>query len=170
MEDLIQTDASINPGNSGGPLLNSKGEVIGINTIKVASAEGIGFAVPINIVKPVIERLLSEGKFDDPYLGVFAYDKDVISCIDCSLKADNGVYVAHVDDSGPAYRSGIRVGCVIKQVDGRYIDTMAQLRSYIYSKRPGDTINITHLSKESGQLETVAVQLGKKDGDGMVTR
>jgi len=170
MEDLIQTDASINPGNSGGPLLNSKGEVIGINTVKVVSAEGIGFAVPINIVKPVIERLVNEGKYEDPYLGVFAYDKNLISCVDCSVKSDNGVYVAHVDEKGPAYRSGIRVGCIIREVDGRLIDTMAQLRSYIYSKKPGDIINITHLSRENGRLETVSVQLGKKDGDGTITR
>ena len=68
MEDLIQTDASINPGNSGGPLINDRGEVIGINTVKITSAEGIGFAVPINIVKNVIESFENEEKFEEASL------------------------------------------------------------------------------------------------------
>lgn len=170
MEDLIQTDASINPGNSGGPLLNSKGQVIGINTIKVTSAEAIGFAIPINVAVPVIKQFVQENKFTDSYLGVFAYDKEVIPYLDSTINIDNGIYVANVDQSGPAYKAGIRVGCIIKQVDGINVNTMIQLRSYIYSKKPGDTINVTHISQETGKTVTVPVKLAAKEKDGLLTR
>jgi S1-C subfamily serine protease len=71
MDNLIQTDATINPGNSGGPLINSQGEVIGINTVKITTAEGIGFAIPINTVKPIIEQFKNTGTFEEAYLGIF---------------------------------------------------------------------------------------------------
>ncbi|MGI6778456.1 MAG: S1C family serine protease [Acetivibrionales bacterium] len=170
MEDLIQTDASINPGNSGGPLINSKGEVIGINTVKVASAEAIGFAIPINVAKPIIEKYINYGDFEEPYLGVFAYDKAVIPYIDGNIKVDNGIYIVNVDEKGPACGCGIHEGCIISEVDGVKINTMMQLRSYIYSKNPGDTINVTHLSKETNKFVTVPIKLAAKEKDGMVTR
>lgn len=170
MEDLIQTDASINPGNSGGPLLNSNGEVIGINTIKVSSAEAMGFAIPINITKPIMEKLTTTGSFTEAYLGLFAYDKNVIPYIDGEANVQNGIYVAHVDASGPAYRAGIREGCIIRQVDGSDINTMLQLRTYIYSKAPGDTINITHLIHGSEQWTTTQAILAQKVKDGLITR
>jgi serine protease Do len=132
MEDLIQTDASINPGNSGGPLLNSRGEVIGINTVKVESAEAIGFAVPINIAVPVIQKITQTGEFTEPYLGVFAYDREVVPYLDGNIKIDKGIYVVNLDESAPAYQSGIRLGCVITQVDGNDVNTMMQLRCYLY--------------------------------------
>lgn len=168
MEDLIQTDASINPGNSGGPLLNHKGQIIGINTIKVSSAEGIGFAVPINVAIPIIRKLDERGEFSEPYLGVFAYDREVIPYIDGSLNFNKGIYVANVDEQGPAYKGGVRVGCIITQVDGNDISTMLQLRTYMYTKNPGDTINITHIS--DGKTETMAIQLAAKEKDGLLTR
>ena len=84
MTDLIQTDATINPGNSGGPLLLPDGKVIGINTIKVTSAEGIGFAVPINVVKPVIESFLKIDSFEEAYIGISAYDSNVIPYLSSS--------------------------------------------------------------------------------------
>ena len=144
MEDLIQTDASINPGNSGGPLLNARGEVVGINTVKVTSAEGMGFAIPINIMKPVVDRLIETGKFEEPYMGIFAYDGQTIPYIDGTARIQNGIYVAHVDRNGPAHRAGIREGCIITRVDDIEINTMMQLRTYIYSKLPGDTIRLYH--------------------------
>jgi S1-C subfamily serine protease len=170
MEDLIQTDASINPGNSGGPLLNSKGQVVGINTIKVTSAEAIGFAIPINVAVPIIKKFVQSGTFVEPYMGVFAYDKEVIPYLDKTISIDNGIYVANVDNNGPAYKSGIRVGCIIKQVDGININTMIQLRTYIYSKNPGDTINLTHILKADGKVVTVPMKLAAKEKDGLVTR
>lgn len=170
MEDLIQTDASINPGNSGGPLLNSKGEVIGINTVKVSSAEGMGFAIPINISKPIVSRLVSTGTFKEPYLGLFAYDKNVIPQIDGSANVPGGVYVAHVDTKGPAFRGGIRKGCIIRKIDDTEIDTMMQLRTYLYSKAPGDSIRITHLMHETKSWVTTTVVLAEKVKDGLITR
>lgn len=170
MEDLIQTDASINPGNSGGPLLNSKGEVVGINTIKVTSAEAIGFAIPINVAIPIINRFVEKGEFIEPYLGVFAYDKEVMPYLNIDLKLDKGIYVVNVDENGPAHKSGIRKGCIIIQVDGVDMHTMMQLRAHIYSKNPGDIVNVTHISQETGKAETIPIRLSAKERDGLVTR
>ena len=168
MEDLIQTDASINPGNSGGPLLNSRGQVIGINTVKVASAEGIGFAVPINVAKPIINHLANGGNFTEAYMGVFAYDREVIPYVSKNITIDSGVYVVNVDRNGPAYKSGIKVGSVITKIDENVINTMLQLRTQIYSKKPGDTINVTYFM--DGKYTTVPVTLDKKIKDGLLTR
>ena len=170
MEDLIQTDASINPGNSGGPLLNARGQVVGINTVKVTGAEGIGFAVPINVVLPIIGQLTERGEFTEAYMGIFAYDKEVIPQMDPSVKLDKGIYVVNVDERGPAFKNGIREGCIITQVDGNDVHTMLQLRCYIYSKRPGDTINVTHMMKGSKNFETIPIRLGAKEIDGLITR
>ncbi len=169
MEDLIQTDASINPGNSGGPLLNSKGEIIGINTVKVASAEAIGFAVPINAVAPVIKSFIEKGEFNEPYIGVFAYDKETIPFLN-NIKVDNGIYVASADKKGPAYKAGIREGCIIETVDGRLIDTMIQLRAFIYSKNPGDIITVKYLPEGENEFKTVQIKLAEKKGDRLLTR
>lgn len=168
MEDLIQTDASINPGNSGGPLLNSRGEVIGINTIKVTSAEAIGFAVPINVVKPILEQLNRDGEFNEAYMGIFAYDREVITYIDSNYKLESGIYVVKVDKNGPAYKNGIKERCIITEVDGKKMDTMMDLRCHIYSKKPGDIINVTHVS--GGRTETVQIRLAAKSQDGLITR
>lgn len=168
MEDLIQTDASINPGNSGGPLLNAQGQVIGINTIKVTSAEAIGFAIPVNVVKPIINKLSDKGQFKEPYMGIFAYDKDVISYIDKNINLDNGIYISTIDKTGPAYKSGIKECCVIEDVDGHKINTMIQLRSYIYSKEPGDVINVTYC--KDGKPVKVPIKLTEKDGKTLLTR
>lgn len=170
MEDLIQTDASINPGNSGGPLLNSKGEVVGINTVKVTSAEGMGFAIPINITRPVVDKLVRTGTFEEPYMGMFAYDGNIIPYIDGEAKLKEGIYVAYVDSSGPAQKAGIRKGCIIRKVDGRQINTMMQLRTYIYSKSPGDSIQVYHKMHGSDEWVTSALVLAKKQRDGLITR
>lgn len=170
MEDLIQTDASINPGNSGGPLLNAKGEVVGINSIKVSSAEAMGFAIPINVAVPIVNKLVSTGTFTEAYMGVFAYDKSVKNYIQGTANLDGGIYVAHIDNSGPAYKAGLRTGCIISKVDGMEINTMMQLRSYLYSKSPGATINVTHLMHGTNKWVTVPVKLAAKEQDGLITR
>lgn len=170
MEDLIQTDASINPGNSGGPLLNSKGEAIGINTIKVTSAEGMGFAIPINVTKPIIDKFVKTNDFVETYMGIFAYDKEIIPYLDSSVKVDNGIYVSDIDENGPAYKSGLRKGCIITQVDNLKVETMLQLRTYLYTKNPGDVVNVTHYAHEQDKYVTVPVKLIAKEKDGLVTR
>lgn len=105
MEDLIQTDASINSGNSGGPLINKNGEIIGINTIKISEAESIGFAIPINLIKPIVEKFITNGEFIEPYIGIFAYDKQVIPYLDSSAKLDRGIYVAKLDNGRSCSKS-----------------------------------------------------------------
>ncbi|MDP4093988.1 MAG: trypsin-like peptidase domain-containing protein [Bacillota bacterium] len=169
MEDLIQTDASINPGNSGGPLLNTSGQVVGINTVKITTAAGMGFAIPINAAKPIIKHFIDEGKFLEPYLGVFAYDKEVMPFVDSNIAIDKGVYVSRIDKAGPAYKSGLRVGSIISRIDGNDINTMLELRTYIYTKKPGDKVNITEVSSD-GKTSVVPVTLAQKTSDGLVTR
>lgn len=142
MTDLIQTDASINPGNSGGPLITPAGEVIGVNTVKITSAEGIGFAVPINVVKPVIEKFVNENKFDEAFLGIYAYDKEVIPYMASTPNFTSGIYVVHIADNSPAVSSGIQTGDIITSIDNIAVNNMIELREYVYSKSPGDTVSI----------------------------
>ena len=151
MEDLIQTDATINPGNSGGPLINSKGEVIGINSIKINTAEGIGFAIPINIVKPIIEKYSKNGVFEEAYLGIFAFDKAAIPYLDSNVKFDTGVYIVQVAVGRTGERSGLKVGDIITKIDGTEITKMSELRRYIYTKTPKDIINIMVLRNNKEQ-------------------
>ncbi len=160
MEDLIQTDASINQGNSGGPLLNTEGEVIGINTVKLSDAEGIGFAVPINVVKPVIEKFEKEDKFIEATLGIYAHDKEVIPYMNSSLILDKGIYITSVDNYGPSGKAGIKVGDVIISIDENELYRMTELREYIYSKNPTDEVNLKILS--DGVEKELKVTLGKK--------
>lgn len=142
MEDLIQTDATINEGNSGGALINSDGELIGINTVKISDAEGIGFAVPINIVKPILEKLMTSGKFEEAYLGIYGYDKEVIPYLNSSLNISSGVYIATILPDGPLFNKDIIVGDVISKIDDIEINKMNDLREYIYSKAPGETVKL----------------------------
>ena len=142
MSDLLQTDATINPGNSGGPLINPDGEVIGINTVKISTAEGIGFAIPINVVKNVIESYKQTGKFEQATLGVFAYDKEVLKYLDSRLNFEEGIYIAQINKESPAEKAGLKVADIILSIDGKTLNTMNDLREYIYSKKPGDTVTL----------------------------
>lgn len=160
MEDLIQTDATINPGNSGGPLINSKGEAIGINSVKITDAEGIGFAVPINIVKPIIKSFSESGKFEEAYLGIFAYDKNVIPYLDSDIELNSGIYTAQVSVDGPSYLAGLRIGDIITKIDEITINKMSELRSYIYTKKVGDEVKLNIL--RNNKERTISVKLGKK--------
>lgn len=143
MEDLIQTDSTINNGNSGGALINLSGELLGINTIKITDAHGIGFAVPVNIVKPIIEKLSETGKFDEPYLGIYGYDKEVIPYLNSSVDLESGIYIDSIALDGPVYNSGIIVGDIITKIDNVEINKMSELKKYIYSKNPGDIVKLT---------------------------
>ena len=143
--NLIQTDATINPGNSGGPLINSNGAVIGINTVKITSADGMGFAIPINVVKPIIERFENDGQFDEAVIGIFAYDKNVIPYINTNLKFDTGIYVAQISLDSPAFKSGLEIGDIIVKIDDVELDKMCDLREYIYKKNVGDRVRLTVL-------------------------
>ena len=160
MTDLIQTDADINPGNSGGPLINTKGEVIGINSLKIDSAEGIGFAVPINIIKPIIEKFDKTGKFEEPTIGISGYDKNVIPYLDKDISITSGVYVENIVKGSPAEQKGILKGDIILKIDDKEINTMNELKEYVYSKYPGDEVNLS--IKRNGISKNVKINLGKK--------
>lgn len=160
MSNLIQTDATINPGNSGGPLINNDGEIIGINTVKITSAEGIGFAVPINVIKPIINKFENEGKFEEASVGIFAYDKNVIPYLNTNLNFDTGIYVAQISMDSPVFTSGLQIGDVITKIDNNKLEKMCDLREYIYSKNVGDTVNLTVL--RNNKERNIEVKLKRK--------
>lgn len=144
MTDLIQTDATINPGNSGGPLILPNGEVIGINTVKITTAEGIGFAIPINIIKPIIESFKQTNTFEEAKIGIYAYDKEVIPYLDNKLlnQFEEGIYVAQITPNGPADNTELKEGDIITSIDGKKLNTMNDLREYIYNKKPNDEVTL----------------------------
>ena len=160
MSDLIQTDATINPGNSGGPLITPSGEVVGINTVKITSAEGIGFAIPINVVKSIIESYKNTGTFEQATIGISAYDKEVIPYLNNNIKFEEGIYVAQITKNGPADNTELKEGDIILSIDGKNLSTMNDLREYIYTKKPNDevTLKITRgkINKE------IKIVLGKR--------
>ena len=139
MENLIQTDASINPGNSGGPLLNDKGEVIGINTAKVQTGEGLGFAIPINLTKPIIEEVISTGKFEVVNMGIYGYEVEIYERqLGIDLGVDSGVIVLEVSSGSPAYKAGLQQLDVIVSMDNQPVQNMNQLkRIYKYKRGQG---------------------------------
>lgn len=160
MEGLIQTDASINEGNSGGPLINENGEVIGINTVKIESAEGIGFATPINTIKPIIESFIDTGEFNEAYLGIFAYDKEVVKYLKNDIEFDSGIYVVQIMKDGPVAKTNIKIGDIITKIDEISVNKMSELRNYIYGKKAGDTVKLT-ITRNKKEYE-VEVILSKK--------
>lgn len=160
MSNLIQTDATINPGNSGGPLIDEEGNVIGINTIKITTAEGIGFAIPINIIKPIIEKFDKYGKFEEAYLGIFAYDNSVIQYINNSNTFSKGIYVENIVSNGPADKTELKKGDIITKIDNTNISKMSELQEYIFMKNPGDEIIL--FVEENNNTKEIKIQLGKK--------
>ena len=161
MTDLIQTDATINPGNSGGPLLLPNGEIIGINTVKITSAEGIGFAVPINVVKPVVESFVTDGYFEEAYIGISAYDSNVVPYLSSNFYTfTSGIYVVQISSTGPAASSDLRKGDIINSIDGISLSTMNDLKEYIYTKKPNDTVTL-NISRGKISKE-ISIILGKK--------
>lgn len=150
---LIQTDAAINPGNSGGALLNTEGEVIGINSSKYSdtSVEGMGFAIPISTAKPIIEDLIANGKTTttgSPYLGI--YGVDVTEDVANQYNMPQGVYVAQVVQGSGAEAAGITAGTIITKVDGTEVTSMDELKSTINEYQVGDTVTITIKVADNG--------------------
>lgn len=142
MQDLIQTDASINPGNSGGPLINYKGEVIGINTVKASEAEAMGFAIPINLAKPIVKSIIEHGRFVKPWLGIMGLDKEIASYYGAPIELEKGIYIGNVEKNSPADKAGMRKGDVLLEIDGKPVETMTQLRMILYNRGVGETITV----------------------------
>jgi 2-alkenal reductase len=182
--DIIQTDTAINPGNSGGPLLNLKGEVIGVNrairTFNFTTGEeplnsGIGFAIAINIVKRVAPILIAEGEYNYPYIGISSLpDISLLEMEALDLPRSTGAYVTSVTAGGPAERAGLRAGTgttdlpllnaggdLIIAIDGQPVRTFGDLLAYLINyKSPGDTVLLTIL-RDDQELE-VELTLDKR--------
>jgi len=158
-KNLIQTDAAINPGNSGGPLLNTSGQVIGINTAVNASAQGIGFAISVNTAKEVIDELISKGKVIRPYIGVWLEPMNEKAA--AYLNAPNyGVIVANVVSGGPADLAGIQLNDVIIGLNGKKISTYDDLQSFLKSKQVGEQIKVDLV--RGGKVQTSKLTLTEK--------
>jgi len=168
-ENYIQTDAAINPGNSGGALINLDGELIGINTAiasRSGGSQGIGFAIPVNMARDVMEALITEGRVSRGYLGIsFGGEVDATMARALGLDSPGGVVVGEVVPDGPADEAGLQDGDVIVKLDGEEFDSWRDFRVAIGSKKPGDTIELEVFREgetmeytiELGELETEAV-------------
>jgi len=157
LDDLIQTDAAINPGNSGGPLLNSLGEVIGVNVAVSESAQNIGFAVPINSVKPVVDEFVSTGKISRAYLGV---NYRVITR-DLALlnEVPQGAYIQEIVPGSPAEKAGIQSGDIITKIDGKQVNDQNVISELVRTKKPGDKVKVEIWRENaSGQKETKTIE------------
>ncbi len=141
---LIQTDAAINPGNSGGALVNADGVVVGINSAKisVAGVEGIGFSIPINTARPILQSIIEKGRVIRAYLGVGVLDKNSAAKYGYELDIDQGVYVANVAAGGPAAKAGIREGDIILKVAGSETNSVAELRSVVDGQPVGSKVDV----------------------------
>jgi serine protease Do len=150
LNDLFQTDAAINEGNSGGPLVNMSGEVIGINTAVAGGAQNIGFAIPINDVKGLIEGVLSTGKLQQPYLGVRYISLTDDYAYQYNLDTKRGAYIApsaggqvSILDGSPAAKAGLKEKDIITKVDNQTIDDKTSLTSVLAQHKVGDTVKLT---------------------------
>jgi len=160
-DDFIQTDASINPGNSGGPLLNMKGEVVGINTAIIAGGQGIGFAIPVNLAKNIIAQLKSTGEVTRGWLGVGIQDISEEVAEYYGIKEKKGVLVTEVFPGDPADLAGIKPKDIILSVNGKSVDSARQLTGMIAEIRVGDTIQIK--INRSGKTQNIDVKIAKRE-------
>jgi S1-C subfamily serine protease len=143
MLEVIQTDAAINPGNSGGPLINTNGEVVAINTAKMPYGQGIGFAIPINISKSILEDLIQNGKVTRPWMGVATVKLDQQIARYYRLPITEGALVVSVERNSPAEYAGIRRGDIIEEVNSTKISDPSELLSAIIRKKTNDHLKIT---------------------------
>jgi serine protease Do len=145
-KNMIQTDAAINPGNSGGPLVNARGDVIGVNTFiftKSGGSEGIGFAIPIDAVKRVVDEIIRYGKVRNVWIGVGTWDITPYLAERLGTKDRNGLYVASVEKGSPADKAGAKVGDIIRKVNGTAISDVDQAYRALFGANVGDTITLT---------------------------
>jgi serine protease Do len=155
LDDLIQTDAAINPGNSGGPILNSAGQVVGVNVATTEGAQNIGFAIPINAIKPILEEFVTNGKISRPYLGIryrlITRDLAILN------EVPQGAYIQEVLGDSPAEKAGIKTGDIVTKIDGQQINTDTKISDMIQQRKPGDSLSLEVWT--DGQTRTVNVTL-----------
>jgi serine protease Do len=145
LEGPLQTDAAINPGNSGGPLANLSGEVLGINTAMMPFAQGVGFALPSNTVRSIVEQIRSSGRVHRPWLGISAVTVSPALARRERLPTEQGVLVAGVDRAGPAAASGIRAGDVLRQIGERPIGSLRELLAALARLPVGGAVDFEYL-------------------------
>src|SRR5881394_544887 len=168
IQDFIQTDAAINPGNSGGPLVNIRGQVIGINAAIASQTglyEGYGFAIPINLARTVMDQLVKTGHVERAVLGIGILDANENDAAAVGLKQITGVGVrSYSDDDSPAKKAGIQPGDVIIALDGQPVDNTPQLQQRVGFKKPGEAVDVTFLRQGAGK-KVVTVRLARAPGD-----
>jgi serine protease Do len=167
LRNLIQTDAAINPGNSGGALVNGAGQVVGINTAVAGGAQGIGFAIPINIAKPITRQAIAGQPLSRPWIGIVYVPVDQQTAEEHNLSIDYGAYISPPDSGGPAVQAGspaeqagLQEGDVLTAIDGVQINSTHGLDDILSQYEPGDTIMITLL--RNGTVMTVSLTLGTR--------
>jgi serine protease Do len=158
--DLIQTTAAINPGNSGGPLVNLAGEVIGINSIKVAQVgvEGMGYSISTKVAMPIITELISKGFISRPWLGLGLYTVNETVYLRYKLAVDKGVLVTEVVNGGPSDQAGIKTGDIITSISGVNISSVDELVKEVRSFSVGSSIEITFWRGQTQQTTTVKLE------------
>jgi S1-C subfamily serine protease len=165
--DMIQTDAAINPGNSGGPLVNSRGEVIGINTIIFSGGTGanigMGFAIPVNRARRVFDEIVKHGRVRDVWLGMTAasINRQLQTALD--LPSSNGVLVQSVEEGGPAAKAGIKPGDQIIAINGVAVESREQANRMIFGSGVGDTLEMTVNRKDN--LVKIKIRLEERPGN-----
>jgi len=166
IESFIQTDAAVNPGNSGGALVDTEGSLIGINTAiasRTGSYSGYSFAIPVNLVKKVVDDLLEFGNVQRGFIGVSIRDLDSKLADEKGIRSIQGVYVAGTTEGGAAQSAGIKEGDVILKVEGIAVNSSPELQEQVSKYRPGDKVNVT-ISRD-GSEKVVSVTLRNKDGN-----
>jgi Do/DeqQ family serine protease len=169
-EDFIQTDAAINPGNSGGALVNLKGELVGINTAiasKSGGYAGIGFAIPTNMARPIMDMLIKDGRVSRGYLGVNIGTVTPQVAKEYNLAVQHGAVIAHVDPSGPGAKVGLAEGDVVVGIAGTEIRTREVLKNTIAATKPGTTVDL-QVVRKNGNKETLKAKLGELPADNLV--
>ncbi|MFC7061084.1 S1C family serine protease [Halobacillus seohaensis] len=168
--EVIQTDAAINPGNSGGALINIDGQLIGINSMKVAqsSVEGIGFAIPIDAAKPLIDELEEFGQVNRAFIGIEAYGLNEVptsewkTTLNLPDGVNSGLYIRSITQMSPASKAGLEPLDVITQLDGEPVENIIDLRKYLYKEKdPGDELEITYY--RDGEENQTTITLGTQE-------
>ncbi len=158
-DDFIQTDAAINPGNSGGPLFDLNGEVVGVNTAIIAGGQGIGFAIPVDMARNVVEQLQNKGKVVRGWLGVLVQQITPEIAESLNLRQSEGALVSDVTPGGPADKAGIKRGDVIVAFDGNRIEDMPDLPKTVATNEPGTKSKLTFI--RNGKENTVHLTIGE---------
>jgi serine protease Do len=156
--DAIQTDAGINPGNSGGPLVNARGEIVGINTAIIQGAQNIGFSISVSLVEPIVTQLIESGEIERSYMGIGTVDVTESIAENFDLPVDEGIAVTVVQDGSPADEAGLRENDIIVEIGGEAIANNGELLALLATRQPGDDVVVRFY--RDGEPDDVTLTLG----------